>query len=1034
MLSGIYEQVISKELQRLLRRLEADHEILVDKIDAAEAGTIFATYLKTLSEKGLKHFRTDPEAGHRQMEIINALINLLAQLTDDPDFYDMAIAENRLLKGIYPKPIDRRALQQIIPTTSISQTSLFTGSPNEPQVVAELNREIATADRVDLLVSFIRWSGLRLLREALEEHTASKPLRVLTTSYMGATDFQAVEYLAKLPNTEVKISYDHHRTRLHAKAYYFHRNTGFSTAYIGSANISKAALTEGLEWNVKIAEHTSPHIIEKLIATIDTYWNSSDFHTFRHNNPAHVRQLRSSLKQERQSDAAIAPFDIRPYSYQQEILDKLAAERALGYKRNLVVAATGTGKTVVSAFDFARYHAKFPKARLLYVAHRKEILEQSVQTFRTILRDQNFGDLWVGEYDPAAYDHVFASVQTLNSAGRYRDFSPDYFDYIVFDEIHHAPAESYDRLLTYFEPDILLGLTATPERMDGQSVVEYFDHRIASEIRLDDAINRGLLSPFHYFGITDNVDLDTVTWVRGRYDRNELSNLYTGLDIRADLILRASKKYLTDIRSAKGLGFCVSRSHAHHMSDHFNRRGIPAIALDSDSSTEERRSAKLKLQRGEINFIFVVDLYNEGVDIPDVDTILFLRPTESATIFTQQLGRGLRLAEGKEVLTVLDFVGRANKSFSYRGQFRSLIGKSDRSIEDEIRADFPSLPKGCFIHLERKAKEYVLENLRYSVVNRNRLRQLARVYKQETDRPLTLANFLNHYALEPHELYKTAAFYELCHMENLMPDYWSGIKHPNRTLQRVMHIKGLRFIDFLEKFLAKDDFTKVSLDSEERLMTLMFYYTLNPEQAPGDVLFSLEELRRDNPYLFKEIRELLRYNRGHVELLGEQVELGYPCPLELYSTYTMAQVLAALGYLTEDKRPPFQEGVRYLPEVNTIVLFVTLDKSDKSFSPTTQYEDYAISESLFHWQSQTRTAVESETGQRYIKHRATGTHVLLFVREATRKYGMTSPFTFLGKVHYVSHQGSKPMDVIWKLEIPMPTAIFRRCNKVLDVG
>lgn len=1035
MFTGIYEQVITKELQRLLQRLHEDYEILVDKIDSGEASAIFALYFKNLLEKGLKYHRGDPEAIQEQMEVVNTLINVLAEVIEDPEFRDLSIVDKKLLTGIYPKPVDRRALQELVPITSISQTSLFTGSPHEPQVVAELNREIATADRVDLLVSFIKWSGLRLLQESLERHTATKPLRVLTTSYMGATDYRAVEYLANLPNTEVKISYDHHRTRLHAKAYYFHRNTGFSTAYIGSANISKSALTEGLEWNVKVAEHSSPQIIEKLSATIDTYWNSSDFHTFDPTSVEHSRRLKASLRQERSSDGiTIAPFDIRPYSYQQEILDKLTAERAVGYRRNLVVAATGTGKTVISAFDFARYRASKPKAHLLYVAHRKEILEQSVQTFRTILKDQNFGDLWVGEYDPTSFEHVFASVQTLNSSDNYRIFRPDFFDFIIFDEIHHAPADTYDKLLSYFQPDILVGLTATPERMDGQSVLEYFDDRIAAEIRLHEAINRGLLSPFHYFGVTDNVDLNDVTWLGGRYDRNELTNLYTGLDVRADLILRSARKYLTDIHSAKGLGFCVSKSHAHHMSAHFNRRGIPSMALDSDSTLEERRTAKAKLQRGEINFIFVVDLYNEGVDIPEVDTILFLRPTESATIFTQQLGRGLRLVEGKEVLTVLDYVGRAHTNFSYRAQFRSLVGKSDRSIEEEIEAGFPSLPKGCFIHLERIAKDYVLENLQLNTINRNRLRRLVRVFPFETNRPLTLPNFLNHYNIEPYEMYKTATFYQLCHMENLRPDYLVKLKNPNRVMQRVIHITGLRLISFLEQFLASDNYKGREFSHEEQLMVLMFYYTVVPEVAPGDVFARLQELKADNPHLFLEIRELLRFNRERVELLGGPVQLDYPCPLELYATYTTAQVLAALGVNTEDKRLPVQEGVRYLPDQNIILLFVTMDKSDKSFSPSTQYEDYAISQDLFHWQSQGRTSEHSAVGQRYINHLANGTQILLFVREEKQKHGITAPYFFLGKVRYVSHQGSKPMNIIWKLENPMPGAIFRKCNRILDVG
>ena len=1043
--NGLYEEVINKGLGE---ELDGSQDKLIKRapIDKAEAAKVLSKYITQVVERGLDNIVDNGGDIQSQIELANKIVSTIKAETRESVFDNLSVDRRaEQLLALFDKTnsiygINERA-EVVRPVTSIAQSSLFTGAVHEPQMGTELKKEIASCDRIDFLVSFIKWSGLRIIYEDLKAFTRNGgKLRILTTSYMGATDIKSIEMLSELPNTEIKVSYDTKRTRLHAKTYIFYRDTGFTTAYVGSSNLSNAAMTSGCEWNVKATAQDLPDTIKKICATFESYWNSDEFELYT--NEQHDK-LRDAIVHERGVDNGpdVAYFfDVTPYPYQQEILDKIRAERQIrGNYKNLIVAATGTGKTVISAFDYKNFCKEFGRtANLLFVAHREEILKQSIVTFRGILKDNNFGDLYVGNEKPASLNNLFVSIQTFNSRELTSVTTPDFYDYIIVDEFHHAAAHSYQELLTYYKPKVLLGLTATPERMDGKSILEYFNNRITAEIRLPEAIDRKLLCPFQYFGVTDEVDLSDLKWERGGYNRKELSNVYTMNQAvackRANLIIRSIFKYVTDINEVKGLGFCVSKEHAKFMSDYFNSKNIPSMYLVSETSDEDRNSAKKRLVEGYVRFIFVVDIYNEGVDIPEVNTVLFLRPTESLTIFLQQLGRGLRLCEGKDCLTVLDFIGQANKNYNFESKFSALLDNTSRGVISELNNGFVSAPKGCYIQLEKLAKEYILNNIKASFGATAGLISKLSGFEQTSGLSLNLANFVEYNHLDIRTIYAHEnSFSRLCARAGVRDNFTEeGEEVITKALARICAINSRRWLKFLLNTLPSVE-TKVADDFNDcqKRMLRMFEFTIWPNTDSEDNFpRTLERLAalKNSPVMFGEMLELMGYSFDKIDFVDELVDLGFDCPLDLYCNYTRDQIFVALDYL---KPSVVRQGVKWLPEKNLDVFINTLNKAEKDYSPTTMYNDYSINEWLFHWQSQSTTAENSPTGQRYIHHAQRGSKVLLFVREYESDIAGTAPFTFLGLAEYVSHEGSRPMSIIWRLKSPIPAKFIKKTNKLI---
>lgn len=1043
---GLYEQLINKLLANKLESVSTDKFFVkTTHVDKEEASRYLSLYLAETIKFALNEIKDDDRTT-KQIELSNKIIQLLMTELPKIDLSENLIDnEGKILEAILTKldspfaDLNTR-LKQITPYTRLSQSELFTGNNVGISLESELKKEILSADEICWLVSFIKYSGIIIFREELEEFTNSgRKLRIITTSYMGATDVKAVEFLSNLKNTEIKVSYNTEHERLHAKAYLFLRNSSFHTGYIGSSNISRSALTNGLEWNLKVTTREIGHIIDKFKKTFDTYWEDKDFEYYEPGKDK--EKLTKALRQQNtyQDNGITTFFDLKPFPYQDEILSKLESERVVHLRsKNLVVAATGTGKTVISAFDYKRFKESNPISRLLFLAHRKEILEQARNTFRHVLRDPNFGELWVDGEEPANYEYVFASVQTLINKINTLSLSVAFYDYIVVDEVHHIAASSYRPVLQRFKPKVLLGLTATPERMDGENILNDFCNVIAAEIRLPEALNRKLLSPFQYFAVSDNADLSNVTWRNGKYDINELTKLYTEDDRRVGDILYNCEKYLTDVHNVRALGFCVSQEHARYMAEKFTLAGLKADYLTSENS-QNRTELRKRLANKEINYLFVRDIFNEGIDIPEIDTALFLRPTESLTIFLQQLGRGLRLAKDKDHLTVLDFVGNSKPEYDFEQKFRALIGKTHTSIIKEIEDEFPHSPLGCSIIIEKKAKEIILKNIK-DATGLRRAQLISKIinFQHYSSLPLSLKNFLEITHIDLEQIYKKGSWKRLCAEAGIIPEF----TEPNEKeitgsiTRKLLQCNSLSYLTFI-KSLVENNFEVTDLNEEQRLMLLMLHYDIWQDTGVkvgfDTIKESISQLSQ-NPIMASELNEVCDLLIDRIDFVEKDSHLEFAFPLKVYSRYNRDQILVALRLHQFDKKSSNREGVAENKLLNAEALFITLKKSEKEYSPTTLYDDYAISENLFHWQSQNATSPESTKGMSYINQKQTDKKILLFVRELNdSEYGLTMSYVFLGKANFVKSSGSKPMNVEWKLKNPMPAYIWKESGK-LAVG
>lgn len=1039
---GLYDLLATEKVRELVAN--ADH-FETEKIEDQRLSELLSDVIAESLPKVISEI--EPEKKH---EFVNSLLEFVG--------LDDKLKSLEILTAVRNSAISDARVSSASPALPLSDLALLTNAKGEPNMRSQLQRELMSADRVDILMAFVMKQGVALISEQLTMlKDRGVPVRLLTGVYRGATDKDAVDLLVREYGVQVKVNYETHSNHLHAKAWLIHRDSGFSTAFVGSSNLSKSAFVDGMEWNVRLTERRSPHVLGKFQREFSSHWENESYRPY---DPEHNgEEFRLALSQASGSSNFSSGFnfnflDVQPRLHQQKMLDSLDAERGIHkHHRNLVVAATGTGKTLLAAFDYKRLRdVNRGQFRLLFVAHREQILRQSKDAFAAVLKDSSFGELLVGGQKPESWNHVFASVQSLSSKG-ITQLPADQFDMVVIDEFHHADAPTYRKIIDHFRPTELLGLTATPERSDGKRVQdEFFEGRIAAELRLWEALDLQLLAPFNYFGIGDDTDYSALSWSRGGYDQSELSRLLTGNDVRDRLVLREIQRKISNIDKMRALVFCVSVEHARHIQNLFQLAGINCELVLGETKESERHEIVSKLKSGALQAVVTVDVFNEGVDIPSVDTLIMLRPTESPVVFLQQLGRGLRLSDEKDVVNVFDFVGVHRAEYRSDIRLEAMTGVPRGRLQKAIEDGFPMLPSGISITLDKISREHILRNIKNQVkpsksVLISEIVKLSELLQPES---LTLSRFLDLSGRSLGEIYKHSSWSELKRDAGLIPA--SEIDAVERQLlsrmKRFLHVDDPeRVAGYSGIALGTQNLWASSNEIEKRLLS-MFFWLVWPDgkDADGTLIRSHDEgqrIWRSTQHASSELVELLRLNEDLNRLPIRRVEASKSkLPLLVGKQYAREEILGAIQWasLLGESVPEGRlartakgmvAGVCDVPEIELDCFFVTLQKVESAFSASTRYRDYAESREVFHWESQNKDDAMTAQGRRYIGQLGSRHDVLLAIREfADDEFGNTAPFTIAGLADYERHEGAKPLKIWWKLRNPLDPDTYRIASAV----
>ncbi|EIT85714.1 helicase [Fictibacillus macauensis ZFHKF-1] len=928
----------------------------------------------------------------------------------------------------------------------IAEKNLIVNSDKE-NLLAELDKSLNECVSFYFSVAFVNFSGIQLLLDSLKaaEERGVKG-KIITSTYLNFTDAKALERLAAFRNIELKVFITDKEMGFHTKAYIFEYDDYFKII-IGSSNITQSALKSNVEWNVQVIAKEEAQFVRKVMYEYQNLWAHATTATTAFIR--HYEDFLKSLKRDRPAVYAIYENNeyILPNRMQREAIENLTRLRNYGAKRALVIAATGTGKTYMAAF-----HVKNDRPRrLLFVVHREEIVRKAKETFQKLLPNTHYTfGLLTGTSKEVEADYIFATVQTLSQWMHH--FQPDHFDYIVLDEAHHATSPSYQKVLDYFTPAFMLGMTATPERCDHGNVFEVFDHNIALEVRLHDALAEDLIIPFHYFGITDvdtidlsTIEIDNIAEITKRLKVNE----------RVDFIIEKMRFYGHDGDKRKCLGFCASIEHALYMAEQFNARGLPSLCLSGGHSVKERNEAIVRLENEEdpLQFIFTVDIFNEGVDIPSVNLVLMLRPTNSPVVFIQQLGRGLRRHETKTFLTVLDFIGNHNKAFLVAMALNGNRYYDKKSLKVAIVTKFANVPGCTHIVMDRIAQERILEQI--DAENFHSMKYLREAYTEFKKlngghTPYYLVDYLK-YDGAPDPLSFVSREKSYLHFvakvekEEQLKRYLSDVRLEGalKELSSMLPIKRIHEFVIAHYLLSHEQISlQVAQQEIEKYVKHSDHDTIvhameclnqnyydSGQKKVKPKLFSLQSgvLRKtplfkelvENPIYSTYIEDIIQYGMFRYEKIFKEKPYGIP-HLKRYEQYQMADAALLSNYR---KTHSSFRGSGLLTNGKEYFLYIDLHK-EEHVKESLQYKDTFLDERHFQWQSVNNTTQQSERGQNIIHNEARGVHLHLFIRKYSKLDGKTEPFIYIGKGNTIAYEGEKPITVTLELEYEVPTSLY----------
>ena len=918
----------------------------------------------------------------------------------------------------------------------------------QTNLLNELKKNLKECERFYFSVAFINYSGLQLLLDTLKEiETKGVKGKIITTTYLNFTEPKALEKIQEFKNIDLKVFIANKDIGFHTKAYIFENKDNYKII-IGSSNITQSALKSNIEWNVRIISKEDAPFIKDVLKEYDNLWNMSS----ELNDDVlqkYMLFLNEIKKMEVKRQLVFESLQpIQPNKMQVRAMENLNRLREHGENKALVIAATGTGKTYMSAFDVRQFNPK----RMLFIVHREEILKKAKQTFDKVLKGRNIKTgLFTGNKKEYDADYLFATIQTMNRY--YEEFDKSYFDYIVVDEAHRAASDSYVNVMEYFNPKFTLGMTATPERGDSLSVFDLFDNNVALEVRLYEALEDDLVIPFHYFGITDiegadleGVNLDDISEVANRLMINR----------RVDFIIDKMNFYGHDGKFRKLLGFCVSIEHAKYMAEEFTKRGIKSVALSGADSvaTREKYIAKLESDKDDLQAIFTVDIFNEGVDIPNINTVLMLRPTNSPIIFIQQLGRGLRKSENKEFLTVLDFIGNHNKAFLISIALSGARYYDKDSLKVAVATDFIDVPGCTNIQIDEIAKERILAQ-----IDRENFREM-RYLKDEYNQfkslcggkiPYRLLDYIKYDGapdpikfIDKEKTYLgfVAKIEKDDNLKNLLLDknFEKILKelNGNLPLKRINEFVILKYLlknksisikqatDEILKYIEEIDTDSVKHAFEclnhQYYDSVMIKQRVKMIEYKNDVLFRSSEFEKiiNNKEYRKYIEDAIKY--GILRYKNEFKEGYYGVPfLKLYEQYKMVDVALLSNYR---KIHSAFRGSGLLTNNNDYFLFIDLHK-EEGIEERINYKDKFLDREYFQWQSPNSTTQSSDRGRNLIFNKERKINLHLFVRKYKEIDKKAQPYIYIGKGDTVQYEGEKPITMKIKLHNEVPNKIYR---------